>query len=178
MTYLEKSLAEGEKVLAEVGLDWSIVACMVFSGIAAVFIFLVNLDKGAVGWMLVSGVFALWFLNLLIRIKTTEMFLTDKRIVFKAGWISRKTVEIKTEAIESVELEQGVFGRMFACSAKLHVSGRGNQTATIQGLGVGRRTDLQESSRKRLATMRRPSGYSPIPSLPRRPARLFLGETE
>jgi uncharacterized membrane protein YdbT with pleckstrin-like domain len=44
---------------------------------------------------------------------TTEIVVTDKRIIHKVGLIARQTEEMNISKIETVEVEQGIFGRIF-----------------------------------------------------------------
>jgi membrane protein YdbS with pleckstrin-like domain len=44
---------------------------------------------------------------------TTEIGVTDHRLVVKRGWLSRSTDEIPLRSIEQVNFEQGPIGRLF-----------------------------------------------------------------
>lgn len=89
MNYVRKSLVTGERIVHEGRFHWT---CK----LAAVF------------WLLlvVPG------LIMLVRIWTTEIAVTNRRLIYKRGWIARKTDEINLNRIEEVNLEQGVLGRM------------------------------------------------------------------
>jgi uncharacterized membrane protein YdbT with pleckstrin-like domain len=39
--------------------------------------------------------------------------ITNKRIVIKRGWISRKTLEMNLNKIETVNVDQSIWGRIF-----------------------------------------------------------------
>jgi uncharacterized membrane protein YdbT with pleckstrin-like domain len=43
---------------------------------------------------------------------TTEIAVTDRRIIYKRGFIRRYTVEMHMDKVESVDVDQSVFGRM------------------------------------------------------------------
>jgi uncharacterized membrane protein YdbT with pleckstrin-like domain len=71
----------------------------------------------AMSWLIVAFVcamaagvmmFSAWF-----RRWTTELDVTDRRVVHKRGFITRHTVEMNMDKIESVDVEQSVFGRIF-----------------------------------------------------------------
>jgi len=47
-----------------------------------------------------------------VRKKTTEMAVTNKRVIIKTGWISRKTLEMNLVKVENIGVDQGVLGRM------------------------------------------------------------------
>jgi uncharacterized membrane protein YdbT with pleckstrin-like domain len=43
---------------------------------------------------------------------TTEIAVTDRRVIFKEGFIRRKTTEMHMDKVESVEVQQSVLGRL------------------------------------------------------------------
>lgn len=76
---------------------------------------------------------AIWHVNILIRVGafllflmaiiqigarilvrvTTEMGVTNRRVVFKRGLISRKVDEMRVDFIDGADLDQGIWGRIF-----------------------------------------------------------------
>lgn len=60
---------------------------------------------------LVAG--ALQLLSAWIRRWSTEIAVTDRRVIFKTGLVSRRTVEMNMDKVESVDVTQDVFGRIF-----------------------------------------------------------------
>jgi uncharacterized membrane protein YdbT with pleckstrin-like domain len=44
---------------------------------------------------------------------TDEFVITNRRVVVKTGFISRNTVEINLNKVESVDVHQSIFGRLF-----------------------------------------------------------------
>ena len=55
---------------------------------------------------------------------TTEIAVTNRRLIYKRGWIARRTEEINLRRIEEVNLKQGVLGRIFGWG-RLRVHGTG-----------------------------------------------------
>jgi uncharacterized membrane protein YdbT with pleckstrin-like domain len=51
--------------------------------------------------------FGAWF-----RRWTTEIDVTDRRIIYKRGFIRRHTVEMNMDKVESVDVDQSILGRM------------------------------------------------------------------
>ena len=43
---------------------------------------------------------------------TTEIAVTDRRVITKTGFIRRKTTEMNMEKVESVDVDQSVLGRI------------------------------------------------------------------
>jgi len=51
---------------------------------------------------------AAWF-----RRWTTEIAITNRRIIYKRGFIRRTTIEMNMDKVESVVVDQSILGRMF-----------------------------------------------------------------
>lgn len=68
-----------------------------------------------------------------IRYKTTELAFTNKRVIAKFGFISRQTIELNIGKVESIQVNQGVLGRIFNYGT-LVISGSGNPQAPIPGI--------------------------------------------
>jgi uncharacterized membrane protein YdbT with pleckstrin-like domain len=52
-------------------------------------------------------------------------------VIAKFGFISRSTVELNIHKIESIQVDQGIFGRLFNFSSII-VAGAGNPQATYR----------------------------------------------
>jgi uncharacterized membrane protein YdbT with pleckstrin-like domain len=48
-----------------------------------------------------------------LRRMSTEIAVTDRRVIYKRGLVRRFTVEINNDKIESVDVDQSVLGRIF-----------------------------------------------------------------
>lgn len=81
----------------------------------------------------VMGLGLIFWLAAFIRYKTTELAFTNKRVIAKFGFISRRTVELNLMKVESVQVDQGIFGRIFNFGT-LVISGAGNPQAPIPGI--------------------------------------------
>ena len=68
-----------------------------------------------------------------IRYKSTEVAYTNKRVIAKFGFIRRETVELNINKVESMQVTQGVLGRIFNFGS-LVISGAGNPQAPIPGI--------------------------------------------
>ncbi len=80
------------------------------------------------GWRVgVIGVLGiLLLLGAWIRRHATEIVVTDRRVIFKRGLLARHTVEMNVSKIETVDVEQGLGGRIW-----------GYGTLLIRGTGAG-----------------------------------------
>ena len=52
------------------------------------------------------------FIKPIIDIWTSEFAITNKRVIIKTGLISRKTIEMNLQKIESVNVNQSILGRI------------------------------------------------------------------
>ena len=68
--------------------------------------------------------FVLIGLPFLIGLIFTEYGVTSRRVVLKKGFIARKTEEMKNAKIETVELSQGILGRILGYG-DVKVTGQG-----------------------------------------------------
>src|ERR1700720_519448 len=53
------------------------------------------------------------FLSAWFRRWTTEIAVTDRRVIIKRGFIRRATMEMNLQKIESVDVDQSLIGRIF-----------------------------------------------------------------
>ena len=84
--YVNNNLIKGEEVVYETTYHWTIF----FS------------------WV---GLFTL-FIAPFIKRRTDEFVITNKRVIVKTGLISRKTLEMNLNKIETVNVDQGIFARI------------------------------------------------------------------
>jgi uncharacterized membrane protein YdbT with pleckstrin-like domain len=68
-----------------------------------------------------------------IRYKSTELAVTTKRIIVKYGFVRRQTIEINLNKAESIQVDQGMLGRMLDFGT-LVISGTGTSHAPLVGI--------------------------------------------
>jgi len=120
MAYYTKVLQPGESVLAIGHLHWSIHRHALLLLIVALLIlvasFWVPQPHGAtVVRILAVGFAIIGLLTLLanfIRRRSTEIVVTDRRVIYKRGVLSRHSVEMNVSKIESVDVEQSLTARL------------------------------------------------------------------
>jgi uncharacterized membrane protein YdbT with pleckstrin-like domain len=139
MSYIDRSLGDGETVIARGHFHWlysfyawamPLLPLLVLLGL---WVHAGNepLDHGnPLTWALaLVGVWLIWgvltFLKLMIRKWTTEIGVTSHRFVEKYGLLSMRTNEIALPNIEGVRVNQSMLGRIF-----------GYGTVRIEGTGV------------------------------------------
>jgi uncharacterized membrane protein YdbT with pleckstrin-like domain len=77
-----------------------------------------------------SGFFVGWF-----RRWTTEIDVTNRRIVYKRGFIKRHTVEMNMDKVESVDVDQSIFGRLLNYG-DITIRGTGIGLEPLRGIGA------------------------------------------
>lgn len=116
-SYIKSTLIKDEKIIYEGKISiWSLVPLF------TVGLILLPIYIGILFW-----------LAAIIRYMTTELAFTNKRVIAKFGFISRKTIELNLMKIESLQVNQGIFGRIFNFGT-LVISGAGNPQAPIPGI--------------------------------------------
>jgi uncharacterized membrane protein YdbT with pleckstrin-like domain len=79
------------------------------------------------------GVGLIFLVIAYVRYKSVELAVTTKRVIVKHGLVRRQTVEMNLSKVESVQVEQGVIGRL--CNfGTLIVSGTGSSHAPLAGI--------------------------------------------
>lgn len=118
MSYIEDSLSSGEKIEALFKLHWFARVPMAL-------------------WIILSiptlGLTLFIALYEFLKLKYTEQGVTNKRVIFKTGILSRTTSEMTLKSIETVEINQGIFGRLFNFG-DIKVTGRGLSDVLFKGL--------------------------------------------
>ena len=109
MGYIQDSLSNGEEVRELFKLHW-------FAKIWLILWIIL-----AIPTLGITLIFALWEW---LKLRSIEQGVTNKRVILKRGIISRKTEEMKVASIETVEIIQGVMGRLFGYG-DVKVTGRG-----------------------------------------------------
>jgi len=118
MSYVESALTSGENVL-HIGKTslWSMLPLFIL-GVVTLPLF---------------GLGLLFFISAAIRYYTTELAVTNKRVIAKTGLISRQTIELNLSKIESIRVDQSILGRMFNFGSII-VAGAGNPQAPVIGI--------------------------------------------
>jgi uncharacterized membrane protein YdbT with pleckstrin-like domain len=88
---------------------------------------------GGLVLLLAFGLGLLLWLWAWLLYRSTELAVTNKRIIVKAGVIQRNTTEMFLEKVESIQVDQGVMGRLFDFGT-ITVSGTGGDRAPIRAV--------------------------------------------
>jgi len=124
LSYIQQVLQPGETVRYQGSVSWVLylvpISLLVVGVVAAAF--------GPVGWIVAALSFAIalilalraWFIRW-----TTEIAVTNLRVIFAQGFIQHRSVEIHMDKVESVDVDQSVLGRMLDYG-----------TVTVRGTGA------------------------------------------
>lgn len=125
MSYVQKVLLPGETLVYETGLHWLVYgkAILLLVAAAALAVGTVAVTGGqiaspgpyaalaAAGLLGLLGLIA-WIAAAIRRV-STELAVTDQRVIYKTGVIARHTLEMNRSKVESVDVDQSIPGRLF-----------------------------------------------------------------
>jgi uncharacterized membrane protein YdbT with pleckstrin-like domain len=115
MSYVDRILEPGEVVRYRTSVSWTLYIPAILLALVGVAIPVVSTGyPGLAGFIaILFGVAALIaFVPAWFRRWTTEIAVTDRRIILKRGLIRRHTVEMNMEKVESVDVDQTLLGRL------------------------------------------------------------------
>jgi membrane protein DedA with SNARE-associated domain len=111
MSYIAHSLGQSEHLIYRARFPWFYPALawalLIGSVLGAVLIDVRWLGIG----LLLAGLAAC--APIMLPLWTTEIGVTNQRFIYKRGWLWRTTQELQLRAIEEVNLNQGLLGRLF-----------------------------------------------------------------
>jgi uncharacterized membrane protein YdbT with pleckstrin-like domain len=114
--YIDEILQPDEKLVYSTTIHWMVylpgialwIATIAIYAYGAQFSPALPLVALAVGLIAAISTFRAWFQRW-----TTELDVTDRRVVYKRGFIRRHTVEMNMDKVESVDVDQSILGRIF-----------------------------------------------------------------
>jgi uncharacterized membrane protein YdbT with pleckstrin-like domain len=143
MRYVRRVLQPGETIVYSTRLHWRVyihtilllIACIILAGAAVA-------TSDNQGISLAVGIAAVIFallalsagLRAFIRRATTELAVTDHRVIYKSGLLSRHTIEMNRDKVESVDVDQTLLGRIFGYGTVI-VRGTGGSLEPIRNIG-------------------------------------------
>lgn len=134
MSYIDRHLMEGERVVFRTRLHWRfVVSSMVVgvlllaAGVAGAFtpVPWVGLVPVVLGLVVMGGA--------ILRRRSSEFAVTDRRIVLKVGMLTTRSVEMLHSKIESVAVNQTLAGRMLGYGS-IVVTGSGGTREVFDGI--------------------------------------------
>jgi uncharacterized membrane protein YdbT with pleckstrin-like domain len=133
MSYIDDSLIPGETLVHRARVSWWSQFPLVFLGILTLVV-LLGLVFLVMAW---------------IRVRSTELAITNRRVIAKFGFVQRHTVEINLDKVEALRVDQGFWGRMLNFGT-IHITGSGGSVEPIPQIAdplVFRRKFMEATSR-------------------------------
>jgi uncharacterized membrane protein YdbT with pleckstrin-like domain len=137
MSYVQRVLQPDETLLYSTTRHWFVYLRAVVFGIIAMALLagsqlVPQQDATAADVLLIAGgiaaLIALWFwLVGFIDRASTEFAVTSRRVIYKTGFIRRRTSEMNLSAVESVDVDQSILGRILGYG-HVHIIGTGGST--------------------------------------------------
>jgi uncharacterized membrane protein YdbT with pleckstrin-like domain len=157
MSYIHKSILDGEeiiyltrrhKVIFTWPAIWLLVAAVLF-GIKWFFVFRPEVNFAL---MVFSGIFLvvalIHALVIWVNYLCAEFGITIQRVIVKEGFLKRKTIEVFLMSVESVQVDQSLWGRILNFGTVI-VSGTGGVTDPISM--IHNPLDFKKQVQQRLA---------------------------
>ncbi len=133
MSYIDDSLIEGERIIHRARVSWWSQFGLVLLGIVTLVI-VVGLVFLVMAW---------------IKVRSTEIAITNRRVIAKFGFVKRDTVEINLDKVEALRVDQGVMGRILNYGT-LYITGTGSSVEPIPNIAdplVFRRKFMEATNR-------------------------------
>ncbi len=142
-SYIEQSLAPGEKIVAMFHLHWLVWlrmwAVLALGAIIVAALLRLKFSAGGIGNGYGWAALAVAVITLVIALyewivlRSIEQGVTNHRVIRKTGVVSRQSTELRLASIETVDLEQSFWGRIFRFG-NIEITGRGETAMFLQRL--------------------------------------------
>ncbi|MFM7067808.1 MAG: PH domain-containing protein [Gammaproteobacteria bacterium] len=113
MSYLDESLSSGEEVVAVFERHWVTLLPII-------------------GWAVLVVTLPVSIYQYL-QWRFLEQAVTNRRLVHKEGIISRRTAEMKLSAIETIDMDQSILGRILGYG-HVRITGRGMSAVVLRAV--------------------------------------------
>ena len=136
MSYIDNILEPGEEIRYRTTVTWTVYGPSLLLALCAVASLIVAETSAPLAGI---GAFAAVFFALAAIVSflpgwfrrfTTEIVVTDRRIILKRGLIRRHTVEMNMQKVESVDVDQTLVGRLFNYG-NITIRGTGSSFETL-----------------------------------------------
>jgi uncharacterized membrane protein YdbT with pleckstrin-like domain len=108
-SYVEKSLVHNEQI--------------VYRGALSLWPHFLMILLGIVLIPVIIGLFIL--INIWVKLSSTELAVTNRRVIAKFGVLRRRTFELNVDRVEAIQVDQGIWGRLLGYGT-LRIAGAGN----------------------------------------------------
>ena len=157
MSYIHKSLLDGEEIIYltrrhKIVFTWPVIWLLVSAALFGVKWYFVFRPEVDFTLMIFSGIFLaaahIHALVIWINYLCAEFGITNQRVIVKEGFLKRKTVEVFLKSVESVQVDQSLWGRMLNFGTII-VSGTGGVSDPLRM--IRKPLDFKKQVQQRLA---------------------------
>ena len=143
MPYVRRVLQPGETVVYDTKLHWVIYIRAILLLVVCVILVAASVATSdnqnlSLALEIAAAIFALLALSsalrAFVRRATTELAVTDHRVIYKTGLLARHTIEMNRDKVESVDVDQTLLGRIFGYGTII-VRGTGGSLEPIRTIG-------------------------------------------
>jgi uncharacterized membrane protein YdbT with pleckstrin-like domain len=139
MSYVQKVLQPDETLRFQTNLHWVVYLYAVVALVIALALLLWFYLDPNMNILLLYGAVLFGIVAVVLATPTwlkrfgTEIAVTNRRIIYKKGLIQRHTTEVNMDKVESVDVNQSIFGRLFGYGS-ITVRGTGEGIATLHNI--------------------------------------------
>jgi uncharacterized membrane protein YdbT with pleckstrin-like domain len=135
MSYLRRILSHNEVLIVRARFPWFYYAAAWGALLVALWAAAALLNDQRSQWLAlgIAAAGLVIFLKIMIWIWTTEIGLTNRRVIVKRGFPARHTREMELSAIEEIELDQSVLGRLLGFG-RIDVEGTGDDHVKVPAI--------------------------------------------
>jgi uncharacterized membrane protein YdbT with pleckstrin-like domain len=113
-SYIEESLVPGEVLVHRAHVSWWSQFGLLVLGVLTLIV-------------VIGLVFLIWAY---VRVHSTELAITNRRVIAKFGFVKRNTIELNLDKVEALRVEQGFWGRVLNYGTIL-ITGSGGSVEPI-----------------------------------------------
>ncbi len=130
MSYVEANLMDGEQIVYQTSLHWLMYFWPIVIAVVGLLMLLAVPPVLALAVLALAGLLGL---IVFVTVYNAEFAVTNKRVIMKTGWLSRRSLELLLSKIESIAVEQGIGGKLWGYGT-IVVSGTGGSHEPFQNI--------------------------------------------
>jgi len=156
MSYIDQSLVAGETLIHRAHMSWwsqlgLVLLALVALAAAIAFALMAPVERmtAQVVCAVIVLVAIAFMIRAWIRVRSTELAITNQRVIAKFGFVQRHTVEINLAKVEALRVDQGFLGRILNFGT-VHITGSGGSVEPIPQIAdplVFRRKFMEATNR-------------------------------
>jgi len=130
MSYADENLMNGEAIVYQAKLHWAVFTGAITLGVLGLLLMVAGAGTAGVLFLILSAVVGLFAY---IAANNSEFAVTNKRVLIKVGWLSRRSVEVLLTKVEGIGVEQDLSGKLFGYGT-IVISGTGGTHERFKGI--------------------------------------------